>query len=64
MLWDLKLLYWTPSVKLKRLSSPLKLRNTSYFIFGWRVEEEDGDGDDPLLRFTEAVGKLDKSTNN
>ena len=41
----------------------MKLRNTSYFH--WRVEEEDGDGDDSLLHFIEAVGNLDKrSTTN
>ena len=35
----------------------LKLRNTSYFH--WRVEEEDGDSEDSLLHFIEAVGNLD-----
>ena len=52
------------SVKLLPVSSPLKLRNISYF--DWRVEEEeDGEGDDSLLRSTKAVGNLDKrSTTN
>ena len=46
--------------KLVQVSSPLKLRNAA--DFGWRVEEEDGDGDDSLLRFTKAVGNLDKTS--
>ena len=45
------------SVKLLQVSSPLKLRNTSYFH--WCVEKEEGDGEDSLLHFIEAVGNLD-----
>ena len=53
------------SVKFLQVASPVKLRNTSYFHR--RVEEEDGDGDgnDSLLHFIEAIGNLDKrSTTN
>ena len=51
------------SVKLLRVSSLLKLRNTSYFH--WCVEEEDVDDNKALLCFIESVGNLDtRNTTN
>jgi len=41
-------------IKPRRVFYPLKLRETSKFLFGW-VEEEDGDEDEPPLLVTRAI---------